>query len=264
MRSAKLALTKKQMNKKARRSNYGSARLLFVVLAATLTACSTSADRGDTRATNVGQSGTCSPTEMVALNEGGQTDMKSYVIKPGDELHIAFYLSPEFDRDATVRTDGNVVLPLVGDMRAAGLTPKELAAEVDQAYLKELRNPEATVRVLKSPSRRIYVQGQVTHAGVFDLEPGMTALQAIAEAGGVTETAAADSAVLIRRDACGEPQGMVVNLTAADSGKKIDDVALMPSDVLVVPRSKIGNVDLFVKQYIAGLLPFPPYFAMPL
>jgi hypothetical protein len=84
----------------------------------------------------------------------------------------------------------------------------------------------------------------------------------------VTETAGADRAVLIRRDACGTPQGIGVNLESADStgGKKLDDIALMPSDVLVVPRSRIADIDLFVKQYIQGVLPVPitPYMAVPL
>jgi len=253
------------MNEKfARLSNCNFARFaIALICVAALAGCSSSADRGDTRG-GVAQAGTCQPADMVSPFESTGPDAKNFLIRPGDQLHIGFYLSPEFDRDVTVRPDGKIVLPLVGEMPAAGLTPAQLANQVNQSYLKELRNPEATIHITKSPSRRIYVQGQVTHAGAFDLQPGETALQAIAEAGGLTETGAADNAVLIRRDACGQPQGMEINLGAADDGKKVDDVALAPSDVLVVPRTKIGNVDLFVKQYIAGLLPFPPYFAMPL
>jgi protein involved in polysaccharide export with SLBB domain len=186
-----------------------------------------------------------------------------YVIRPGDELHLDFYLNPEFNRDVTVRPDGDVSLDLIGAIPAAGLTPEQFADKLDKAYLHELRNPGAAVHVKSSPAWRVYVQGQVAHAGVFHLEPGETALQALAEAGGVTETAGAGSAVLIRRDACGNAQGMKVDLRAADNGKKPDDLALMPSDILVVPRSPIANVDLFVKQYIQNLMPFPPYFAMP-
>ena len=72
--------------------------------------------------------------------------------------------------------------------------------------------------------------------------------------------------MLIRRDACGNPQGIAVDLTAADNGggKKVDDVALMPADVVVVPRSRIADLDLFVKQYIQGLLPVQPYMPLPL
>jgi protein involved in polysaccharide export with SLBB domain len=80
----------------------------------------------------------------------------------------------------------------------------------------------------------------------------------VSEAGGVTEQAGS-TAVLIRRDACGQPRGIKVNLSkASDAG---EDVALMSRDIIVVPRSGIANADLFVKQYIQGLLPIPPYFA---
>jgi len=195
-----------------------------------------------------------------------ETNKGNYIIRPGDELQIDFYLNPEFNRDVVVRPDGGVSLEVVGTVAAAGLTPEQFAAKLNQGYTRELRNPAATVHLKNSPSWRVYVQGQVARAGAFTLEPGMTALQAIAEAGGVTDNAGAGKAVLIRRDACGNPQGMLVDLAAADNGggKKVDDVALMPADVVVVPRSAIANVDLFVKQYIQNLLPIPPYMTVPL
>jgi len=99
---------------------------------------------------------------------------------------------------------------------------------------------------------------------VFPLQPGETAMQAIAEAGGVTEDAGPADAVLIRRDACGNAHGQKIDMRATESGKKIDDVALMPSDILVVPRSPIANVDLFVKHYIKNLLPIDTYMPLPL
>ncbi|MGH7915459.1 MAG: polysaccharide biosynthesis/export family protein, partial [Candidatus Binataceae bacterium] len=111
--------------------------------------------------------------------------------------------------------------------------------------------------------RQIYVQGQVTHPGAFRLEPGMTALQALADAGGVTDQAADNNVVLIRRDACGRPTGERLDLASAvDNPGNGEDAALMPYDVLVVPRSRIANMDLFVQQYIRGLLPIQPYFSM--
>lgn len=205
----------------------------------------------------------CPPGAILTAYE---TDQGKYLIHPGDELQIDFYLNSEFNRDVIVRPDGEVSLDVVGTMPAAGQTPEQFADKLDQAYVRELRSPGVTVHLKNSPAWRVYVQGQVAHAGAFTLQPGMTALQAVAEAGGVTDTAGANSAVLIRRDACGNPQGIAVNLEAADNagGKKVDDLALMPADVVVVPRSKIADLDLFVKQYIQGLLPVQPYIPVPL
>jgi polysaccharide biosynthesis/export protein len=186
----------------------------------------------------------------------------NYVIQPGDELSLDFYLNPEFNDDVTVRPDGNVTLRLVGDVEAAGQTPGQFAQTLDKDYLSELRNPDAAVHVKSMPSRQVYVQGQVGKPGAFPLEPGMTALQAISEAGGLTDDASKE-AVLIRRDLCGQPHGTRIDVAnAKGSPDKGEDVALDPRDIIVVPRSGIANMDLFVKQYITGLLPIPPYLSL--
>jgi protein involved in polysaccharide export with SLBB domain len=192
------------------------------------------------------------------------SDNQGYLIQPGDVLAIDFYLSPEFNDEVTVRPDGKVTLRLVGDMQAAGLTPAQFAAALDRAYNSELRSPDAAVHIKNMPGRLVYVQGQVSKPGSFPLLPGMTALQAVSDAGGLTEDASYN-AILIRRDACGEPHGIKIDVSNADGkiGKGESDVALMPHDILVVPRSKIANVDLFVKHYLQDLLPFPPYLTLP-
>jgi len=234
----------------------------LVLAVACLAGCAGTAQRGDDIAAT-GHKNDCSPAAMLAAQEA---EKGIYVIRPGDELQIDFYLNPEFNRDTTVRPDGAISLDLVGSIPAAGKTPEQLSDALNQAYLRELRNPGASVRLKSSPSWRVYVQGEVAHAGAFTLQPGMTAMQALADAGGVTADAGADQAVLIRRDACGNAQGMAINLHAAEGGstKKIDDVALMPSDVLVVPRSTIADVDLFVKHYIKDLIPIEPYLPIPM
>ncbi len=237
---------------------------LGLVLAAALVsgcAAASSTDNGDQLSAAATRKNTCSPALMLAAQEA---EKGIYVIRPGDELQLDFYLNPEFNRTVTVRPDGDISLDLVGSMPAAGLTPEQLADKLNHAYLRELRNPGAVVHIVKSPTWRVYVQGQVAHAGSFPLEPGETAMQAIAEAGGVTENAGAGDAVLIRRDACGNAHGQKIDLRGADNGKHMEDVALMPSDIVVVPRSAIANVDLFVKQYVQNLLPFPPYMTLPL
>jgi protein involved in polysaccharide export with SLBB domain len=187
----------------------------------------------------------------------------SYVIQSGDQLAIDFYLSPEFNDQVGVRPDGLITLRMIGDLKAAGLTPTALGNEIDHGYLKELKSPDAVVHVKNTPSRQVYVQGQVTKPGAFPLDPGMTTLQAISQAGGLTKEAN-DMAILIRRDACGTPHGIKVNLAVAtEHPEGNDDAALMPHDILVVPRSTIANMDMFVEQYIRNLLPVQPYIGLP-
>jgi protein involved in polysaccharide export with SLBB domain len=242
----------------------GLARCALVVIACFIAGCSASASasRGDVK----GDPQTASLSPEQCLSAGAiqaSNDPQNYHIQPGDQLAINFYLNPEFNDEVPVGPDGHVTLRLIGTVPAAGMTPSQLAGELDKAYLTELRSPDAAVIVKNMPGRQIYVQGQVNHPGAFPLEPGMTALQALADAGGVTSDAADDSVVLIRRDACGRPSGERLDIASAvDNPDKGEDAALMPYDVLVVPRSRIANMDLFVQQYIRGLLPIQPYLSL--
>src|SRR5262249_19642919 len=135
-----------------------------------------------------------------------------YKIQAGDELSIGFYLNPEFDSDVTVRPDGKISMRLVGETEARGLTPAQLSAGLNELYSKELLQPGVSVTVKNTPSRVVYVQGQVDHPGAFPLQPRMTVMGALAQAGGVSDSANADQIILIRRDACGQPLGQELNL----------------------------------------------------
>jgi protein involved in polysaccharide export with SLBB domain len=192
-------------------------------------------------------------------------DANDYRIRPGDKLHIGFYLNPEFDTGVVVRPDGRIEMAAVGQVNAVGLTPPQLEAQLNRLYSKELLNPGATVRVEETPSRVVYVEGQVAHPGTVPLQPGMTALQAIAASGGLTDEAGPNNIVLVRRDACGEPRDEKLDLRKAlkQQGHE-DDVALAPTDLLIVPRSGISNLNLMVKQYIKDMMPINPYMTLPL
>ncbi len=246
-----------------------SIALVAFCLAIVTWACSSGNDkemRGDVAPAQLSHS-KLTPEQCVAGAEIQQAAIKSdeegYVIQPGDVLSVDFYLNPEFNDELTVRPDGKVTMRLIGDIEAAGLTPSQFAAKLDKAYLSELRSPDAAVHVRSTPNRLVFIQGQVSKPGSFALEPGMTALQAVADAGGVTPEAGHD-AVLIRRDVCGQPHGMQVDISNAEGKVGTgDDVALMPRDILVVPRSGIANVDLFVKQYMRDVMPIQPYLGFP-
>ena len=189
---------------------------------------------------------------------------RNYRIQPGDQLDISFYLSPEFDQDVTVRPDGNISMPVIGNVRVQGQTPKQLEASLNQLYGQELKDPKTTVRIDKSPSQVVYVEGQVGKPGAVPLQPGMTAIQAIAASGGMTEAAGASKVFLVRRDACGTAHGQQLKLDEVLSQKSNEeDVALLPSDIVVVPRSAIAQFDLNMKQYVRDALPIEPYIAPP-
>jgi protein involved in polysaccharide export with SLBB domain len=187
---------------------------------------------------------------------------RAYRIQPNDQLDVSFYLSPELHQNLTVRPDGDISIPIAGNVHAQGLTPGQLEKSLDQLYSLELRDPKSTVRIDKSPWQVVYVEGQVAKPGAVPLQPGMTAIQAIAATGGLTDAAGASKVVLIRRDACGNPHGEKLQLDKVLNQKNNEeDVALLPADLLIVPRSGIAQFDLNIKQYVRDAMPLETVLA---
>lgn len=201
-------------------------------------------------------------TSPVCDVASSNDEPRAYRIQPGDQLDVSFYLSPELHQNLTVRPDGDISIPVAGNVRAQGLTPVQLEKSLDQLYALELRDPKSTVRIDKSPWQVVYVEGQVGKPGAVPLQPGMTALQAIAASGGMTDAAGASKVVLIRRDACGNPHGEHLQLDKVLNQKdNEEDVALLPADIVVVPRSGIAQFDLNIKQYVRDALPLETIIA---
>src|SRR5690242_8831052 len=118
------------------------AALGLSICALILYGCSASASHGDVAGDH--EAAKVSPEQCLT---GGAlmtaNDPSNYHIQPGDDLSINFYLNPEFNDEVSVRPDGKITLRLIGAVPAAGLTPTQLAAQLDQAYLSELRSPDA-------------------------------------------------------------------------------------------------------------------------
>lgn len=198
------------------------------------------------------------PATLTDLNAGAQTSPQSYVIGPGDSLDVKFFFNPELNDQVQVRPDGNISLQLVGEQRAAGLTPGQLEHNLRTAYDRELKQPQVSVVVRSFASNRAYIDGEVAKPGPVDLSNGMTVSQAIAMAGGMKDTAT-DKVVLVRRKP-GLAQPQITELKLADAINNVDpsqDVVLSPADVVFVPRSGVAEVNRVIDQYIRKNIPVP-------
>ncbi len=183
-----------------------------------------------------------------------------YVLQVGDELAIKFYTNPELNEDVKVRPDGMISLQLIDDVQAAGLTPKQLDADLTKRYTGELADPNVSVIVRKSGLNRIYIDGEIKNPGIVTLSGGMTLYQAIQRAGGLLETAHRKQIILIRKGPDGQPVGLSVDIRPIQRGSDPSlDIPMQPLDMVFVPRSKIAEVDLFVKQYIRDALPIQAF-----
>lgn len=185
-----------------------------------------------------------------------------YLLKIGDYLDVRFYKTPELNVEVPIRSDGKISLELVGEVQAAGLSPDELTRDLTTRYGKELTSPQVTV-IVRGFGGSVYVGGEVSKPAAVPFATGLTALQALESAGWFIISARRDHVVLIRREAEGY-KGYRLQITRALSGEDSSaDVALQPNDILYVPRSRVGNMNLFVEQYIRNNLPVQPGIAAP-
>ena len=198
------------------------------------------------------------PAATVA-NEQAQYLEQAYRIRPGDALEVKHRLATELNDLVTVRPDGRISLPLLPSLKAAGLTTDELEAQLRTAYARDLRNVELSVLLRTFATQRVYVGGEVEKPGMIDIVDGQTVLQAIYAAGGLRSTARTHEVVVVRQGEANQRLAFAVNLDDVKSGNDLaQDVRLLPLDTVIVPRSDIANVNLFVDQYIKGVLPATP------
>ncbi len=181
-----------------------------------------------------------------------------YRLQPGDELDIRFYYNPELNSSVLIRPDGRISLPLANEIQAAGLTPAALGQRLRTSYEKELRRPELTVIVRSFNSQKVFVGGEVASPGVIQALGPLTVLQSVTQAGGFKETARISEVLIIRRDpSVPDPIVIPVDIAAVVDGSQTNqDIALMPFDIVYVPKSDIANVNNFVDQYIRQNIPF--------
>jgi polysaccharide export outer membrane protein len=159
----------------------------------------------------------------------------NYVIGPQDMLDISVWKEAELTRTIPVRPDGKISMPLLNDVRAAGLTPNQLAAQITTSLKRFVTDPQVTVIVTQINSQRVYILGEVTRTGAYPLLPGMTLLQALSSAGGFTQFANRKKIYMFRTEN-GKQNKYPFDYKAVVDGKRTDEnVVLKAGDTIVVP-----------------------------
>lgn len=184
-----------------------------------------------------------------------------YLLGPGDTIEVSIFGEPDLTRTVTVKPDGTISLPLIGEVKAAGKTTSQLVAELATLYRKYLRAPVISVVIREFRVDRIYILGQINRPGEYQVRPGMGILEILASAGGPTTRADLTKAVIIR----GRTEALQLNLLEAFAKNKSPDVKLLPGDVLFIPETdrrivvlgqvnRPGAYDLLEGQRVADLL----------
>jgi len=182
----------------------------------------------------------CPATHQAPFDYASEPDPRKqeYVLGPSDVLRILVWRNPELSGDATVRPDGTVSLPLVGDVRAAGRTPGQLRVELAQRLAAFIKDEAATVTVVVSGinSYRFVVSGNVEHPGAFTPTHYVTVVEAMALAGGPSRFGNPENTVIIRSDAVKGMRRIPIDYLAILNGTHPEqNLTLVAGDTLYVP-----------------------------
>lgn len=157
-----------------------------------------------------------------------------YRIGAYDLLQVTVWKELQLSGTFPVRPDGKISLVLLGDVMAAGLTPMELGTNITDSLKKYIQEPLVTVTVTGVNSQKVYVVGQVGHVGAIDLSPGMTPLEAIAAAGGLSTYSNGKNAYILR-GASGAQKRIPFDYRKALKGKPDQAIVLETGDTIVIP-----------------------------
>ena len=162
----------------------------------------------------------------------------SYRLNPGDVIEISVWKEPELQREVLLLPDGNIAFPLVGTVQAAGRTPDEIQAEVEERLTRFFPEPVVTVSILRVAGNKLYVTGQVNQPGQFTVDQPVDVLQAIALAGGLTAFADEDDIYVLRRDQDGSQSAIAFDYDDVTDGSDLSsNIVLQQGDVVVVPTA---------------------------
>jgi protein involved in polysaccharide export with SLBB domain len=220
--------------------------------------------------------------ERYQAAAGGRTQ-REYLLHPNDEIDIKFPYVPSLNELVRVRPDGKVQLQLIGTVQVEGLSPEALQAELKRRYARVIRVPELSVLVRTATSQsvrtdrgvgraglagleptvlvrsfqapQVFVTGELARPGMLSYTPGMTLMQALAQAGGQLPTADIERLVVLRRTSAGSAEVVEPHLSAQYLYAPDKDVALQPFDVVLLPPTRVAVLGQSLDQYVFKLLP---------
>jgi polysaccharide biosynthesis/export protein len=157
-------------------------------------------------------------------------DPNTYVIGPEDIVSIGVFNEPELTRSESVRPDGKITMPLIGDMQAEGLTPERLKTQMKQALSTYINNPDVTITIMQVNSKRYTIAGEVNRPGPVALVLPTKVFDALSSVG-FRDFANTKKIVIIRGT-----QRIKFNYKDVLHGKHLEqNIFLEPGDTIYVP-----------------------------
>jgi len=184
---------------------------------------------------------------------------ETYRLEAPDEIEISVIPQSELDRTVTIRPDGKISLPLIGDVFVEGMTSEELTDKLTEEFSKYAKNPSVAVIVTGFNSKKVYVIGEVFSQGAYPYTGTTSVFEAVEEAGSFTRRASLGRVILVRGD-IEDPTVIDINLKeVVTKGAKENDLHLQPGDIVYVPPNGFAKAGYAVEQV---LFPFMPILGL--
>jgi polysaccharide export outer membrane protein len=158
-----------------------------------------------------------------------------YKLHAGDQLEVSVWKETDLQRTILIRPDGKFSFPLTGEVQAAGNTPDQIRASIEERLKPYIPEPVVTVTVTGVNGHSIYVIGQVNKPGVFVMNPRLNVLQALSMAGGTTPFAKLDNILVIRGSGTAQKSIQFQYNQVSDGKNLVQNVPLEAGDVVLVP-----------------------------
>lgn len=177
----------------------------------------------------------CRSPQSTPLTEADAARYDDITLHEGDVVRLLYAGTPSLNTTQQIRRDGNINLPLIGDVQAAGIRPKELETRILDAYGTQLLSREVTVSV-ESAATPIFVTGMVLRPGKVMSDRPITLLEAIMEAGGFDYSRANLKAVRVMRREGDRMRSFILNVKPVLEGQPEKPFYLRPADMVYVPE----------------------------
>jgi polysaccharide export outer membrane protein len=174
---------------------------------------------------------------LPSANAPSPGSSDDYQIGAGDVLQVSVWKSPEISVPSViVRPDGMITIPLIKDVHVGHLTPTQAERLITEGLAKYIIDPNVTVVVGTSNSKKVYIVGSVRAEGPVAYTYRMTVMQAISEAGGLTEYAKRKKIYVLRNE-IGRDYRLDFNYDEVVRGFRIEqNIELLPGDTVVIPQ----------------------------
>lgn len=176
-----------------------------------------------------------------------------YYIEIGDILDIDVWRVPDLTRSVSVRPDGRISMPVVGDLEVVGLTLTELRELLTEKISEYVWSPQISISIQQFGGRKFIILGEVGGPGVYRFQNDISLVEAIALAGGMKEYAKKGKIAIIRGDVRKSPQVKIISANFANilkQGMLSENLAILPNDIIYVGRDIVGDSRAFLDDVV--------------